>query len=103
MDYENFENETDVREYLHFFTNNYYSFALAMNRVWSDPDKVEQLNNKRFYQLMPDNPDDGFFDWYCYVRPNNQFFRTKEMCILYFVKYWTEWMRKGRPSRGENS
>jgi len=25
-----------------------------------------------------------------------EFFGTKEMCILYFVKYWPEWKRKGK-------
>jgi len=102
MDYENFENEKDVREYLHFFTNNYYSFAIATERIWTDPDKVEHLKNEWFYQLMPDKLDDGFFDWYCWVRPNNQFFKTQEMCILYFVRYWTEWTRKGKPSWKKN-
>lgn len=54
------------------------------------------VDDQPFYQLMPNTIDDGFFDWYCYVQPNNQFFRTKEMCILYFIKYWTEWSRKGK-------
>lgn len=98
MDFENFDKEQNVREYLHFFTNHSYSFATASDRIWSDDENVENMvDDHPFYQLMPDTIDDGFFDWYCYVRPNNQFFRTKEMCILYFIKYWTEWKRKGKP------
>ena len=103
MDFENFDKEQNLRQYLHFFTNHSYSFAVAAERVWTDSENVEQMvDDKPFYQLMPDTIDDGFFDWYCYVRPNNQFFKTKEMGILYFIKYWTEWSRKGKPDwKGE--
>ena len=95
MDYENFENPVDVIEYLHFITNKLYSFAVGSHRIWGNPDQVFEASiDEPFYQLMPDAEDDGFFDWYCEVRPHYQFFKTKEMCILYFVKYWTEWKRK---------
>lgn len=98
MTFENFDNEQNVRQYLQFFTNNLYSFAIASERVWTDTDNVEHMvAEKHFYQLMPDTIDNGFFEWYCYVRPNNQFFKTKEMCILYFIRYWTEWTTKGKP------
>ena len=98
MNFESFDNQEDARKYLHFLTNNYYSFAEGSERVWTDPEKVEQMKNEPFYQLMPDKSDNGFFSWYCNIRPNNQFFKTKEMCVLHFVKYWTEWTRKGQPN-----
>jgi hypothetical protein len=98
MNFENFENNQNAIQYIHFFTNQFYSFAVASERVWSEIENVEHMaTGLPFYQLMPDTIDDGFFDWYCYVRPNNQFFKTKEMCVLYFIKYWTEWSRNGKP------
>jgi|AntAceMinimDraft_14_1070370.scaffolds.fasta_scaffold01232_11 hypothetical protein len=98
MNYENFEKPEDVSKYLHFITNNYYSFAAGAVRKWGNVEKVERSDELPFYQLMPDNLDDGFFNWYCVERPYNQFFKTKEMCIIYFVKYWLEWNRMGKPT-----
>ena len=97
MDFEDFDNQEDVRKYLYSITNNYYSFTVSSDRIWSNPENVEHMKSEPFYQLMPDEIDDRFFNWYCNLRPNNQFFKTKEMCVLYFVKYWFEWIRKGRP------
>ncbi len=94
MNFENFENHKDVTEYLYFITKNQYSFAVGSHRIWGNPDQVfEAPPSKPFYQLMPDTLDDGFFDWYCEVRPNHQFFKSKEMCVIYFVRYWIEWSR----------
>jgi hypothetical protein len=94
----NFDDPKNVRQYLHFFTNHFYSFAVASSRVWTDLENVEYTDyDQPFYQLMPDTIDDGYFYWYCHIRPNNQFLKTKEMCILYFIKYWMEWIRQGKP------
>lgn len=98
MDFENFDDEKNVSSYLNFFTNHFYSFAVSSERVWSTEEIEHIKDNEPFYQLMPDSLDDGFFDWYCYMRPNNQFFKSKEMCVLYFVYYWTDWKRKGKPN-----
>jgi hypothetical protein len=95
MEFEDFEEPETVRSYLHFLTSHFYSFAIISNRRWGKKNKVE---HGTFWQLMSDGEDDGFFDWYCYVREDYQFFKTKEICILYFIKYWTEWNRRGKPN-----
>lgn len=95
MDFENFDNDIDVKNYLIAMTNYPYSFAQGSDRKWGTSNKIE---HGVFYQLMPDKRDDGgFFYWYCDKRPNHQFFKTKEMCVLYFIKYWTDWDKSGRP------
>jgi hypothetical protein len=88
MEFENFDNQDDVKHYLKYITNNNYSFSIL---------EFGNTNNGKVYQLMPEKGDDGFFDWYCCVRPNNQYFKTKEICVIYFIRYWTEWTRKGKP------
>jgi hypothetical protein len=60
--------------------------------------EIYEVEHGTFWQLMPVNSDDGFFDWYCWVRENYQFFKTKEICALYFIKYWTYWVRQGKPN-----
>jgi hypothetical protein len=98
MNFENFDIENNTKEYLYFFTGQKYCFAESSSRVWTNSEIVEQMEcNKPFYQLMPETLDDGFFDWYCFNRPDNQFFKTREMCVLYFIKYWTDWVRIGKP------
>ena len=104
MNFENFDKKQDLNYFLSFFTSYSYVFAETSDRVWSDTEKEEHMNGgSSFYQLMPDKSDDGFFDWYCFTRPNNQFFKTKEMCVLYFVKYYIEWSQKGKPNWKESS
>lgn len=102
MNFENFENDRDLREYLFFFTGHLYSFAESSLRIWGKGGEVEGSKydpaKSTFYQLMPDEIDDGFFNYYVSIRPDNQFFKTKEMCVIHFVRFWTDWSRKGKPS-----
>lgn len=98
MLYQDFNNEKDAKEYLYFITGQSYCFAQTSERMWGNSKETEHAKSEPFYQIMPVSLDDGFFGWYCYVRENCQNFRTKEMCVLHFIKYWTEWTRKGKPS-----
>lgn len=88
MNTQSFENDSQVKDYLYTITEIFYEFAT----LYTEP------QNSAGYQLMPQNTDQGFFHWYTRRMPNNQFFKTKEMCVLYFVLYWIEWDRKGRPT-----
>lgn len=99
MDEEIVKEPQDTRAYLHYITNNYYSFTTKLSRVWTNPDKKENTTEDfPFFQLIPESEskDDGFFDWYIQERPYNQLFKTKETCLIYFVNYWTEWARQGK-------
>ena len=105
--------QDDVRDFLKEVTHYKYSFAVASSRVWGrrvkqfgkNEDEVleyEEIERKdvqqgRFYQLMPDGLDDGFFNWYCYEREDYQFFKSKELCVAYFLKFWIIWTSLGRP------
>jgi hypothetical protein len=97
MEYEDFNNDQDAIDYLHFATGNRYVFAVSNSRIWSDRKRSQPATENPFYQIMPVTEDDGFFDWYCSSRPDNQFFLTKEMCVLYFIRYWLQWCRTGKP------
>lgn len=97
MDEEIVKTPQDTRAYLHYITNNYYSFTTNLSRVWTNPAKQENTTEEYpFYQLTPEGKDDGFFKWYSQERPHNQLFKTKETCMIYFVNYWTEWARQGK-------
>lgn len=97
LKFEDFENQKNVLIYTKLITGHAYSFAITSARMWGKSD-VEHTNiaEEPFYQLMPHHLDDGFFDWYCYVREYYQFFKTKEMCIIHFVFYWDLWNKNGR-------
>ena len=85
--------ESAISEMLHRITGHRYSFAIASNRCWDNADNAEADNAIGFFQLMPDDGDDGFFDTYCDERPWHQFFRSKEDCVLNFLYYWSKWKR----------
>ena len=96
MTFEDLNNDDDVANFTRAMTGHPYSFALADHRKWGEKSKIER---GEFYQLMPDRPDDGFFNWYCDTRPFNQFFKTKEMCLIHFLKYHHDWEEAGQPAR----
>jgi hypothetical protein len=67
---------------------------------WGKVDKFESMGDvfpDAFYQLMPDTMDDGFFDWYCHHRDDQQFFASSETCALHFIYYWMQWNKMGKP------
>ena len=72
-----------------------YTFASSCDMRWGADGEVQHIENSDFtgpyYQLMPEITDDGFFDWYCDLRPDQQFFETKEDCTLHFINYWHQW------------
>lgn len=84
-----FNTDDDFSNYLLEITGHHYSFAVGSIRTWGN---IKEHDGK-FYQLMPDEFDDGFFDWYCEERPNNQFFKNKLECVLRFVKHWINWKK----------
>lgn len=101
MNIESFDNEEDVTPFLKDVTGYTYEFAVGTVRVWGHLENKEDADTKRgqlFYQIMPDGLDDGFFDWYCYLREHYQFFDSKEMAVAYFLRYWIIWNKKGKPT-----
>jgi hypothetical protein len=92
--------EQDITRILHAVTGHIYTFATASDMRWGKNDTVEHKGEEfpnGFYQLMPDAMDDGFFDWYCYHRDEQQFFASPETAALHFIYYWTQWNRMGKP------
>lgn len=81
--------ELDDLEYYQLIlriTGKLYTFAIA-DGSWCGMDGVDTA-----YQLMPERDAlDEFFDWYCLERVDDQFFATKQDCVLNFLKYWHMW------------
>ena len=89
------ESRTEAARFLKEVTEETYSFVLATVRIWGDKDSPEE--HGEFYQLMPEG-NDVFFDWYIATRPYHQFHKSKEMAVVYFLKYWIIWDTLGRPT-----
>lgn len=89
---ERFEDENQAVPFLRLLTDYRYAVEISMHRRWGDAET--ELEEGRFYQIVPDLVDDGFFDWYCDFRPDHQHFRTVEMALLHFVFYWHVWTRE---------
>lgn len=101
MNIESFENEEDVTTFLKDVTGNNYELAVSTVRAWGHLENREYVDPKSgqlFYQIMPETLDDGFFSWYCFVRMSYQFFKSKEMAVAYFLRYWIIWDKKGKPT-----
>ena len=107
--------DAQVMPYLAYITGYKYCVAVGTGRIWGDEnakrhaqtleqehyntngedeDSVALTESGSFYQIMPETDDDGFFDWYCDNRPNNQFFKTTEMAVLHFVFWWNVWQKE---------
>src|SRR4051812_6576543 len=89
---EKFEDENQVTPYLRLITGYRYCLANASHRRWGKPES--DMEEGHFYQIVPDQVDNGFFNWYCDNRPCHQRFRTVEMAVLYFVFYWHIWKQE---------
>ncbi len=95
---ERFEDENQVIPYLRLLTDYRYNINMSLHRRWGSTDSL--LEEGKFYQIVPDNVDDGFYDWYYENRRCYQFFKTVEMALLYFVFYRRVWL-KGREALNE--
>jgi hypothetical protein len=91
---ERFEDENQVVPYLRMLTDYRYTVEITTHRRWGSEDSA--LQEGRFYQIVPDRVDNGYFDWYCDNRPDHQHFKTVEMALLHFVFYWHVWMKEGK-------
>lgn len=78
-------NDYDLMQLVLRVTGQLYTFAVA-DGAFCGFKGVDTV-----YQLMPHTDDDGFFDWYCLERVDDQFFETKQDCALNFLKYWHIW------------
>lgn len=93
-------NDHEITALLFNLTDCIYTFASSSDMRWGKDGKVKHMDKSHpdgFYQLMPDSLDDGFFDWYCYNREDQQFFETKENATLHFIYYWMKWNNAGKP------
>ena len=89
---ERFENENQVVPYLRMVTGYRYGVEISLHRKWGT--RESPVETGKFYQIIPDRVDNGFFDWYCDNRPFHQSFHTVEMALLYFMFYWHVWMKQ---------
>ena len=85
---------------LYNLTGYIYTFATVSSMRWGQNGTTIQMsatNPEGFFQLMPDSTDAGFFDWYCYNRPEQQFFESKNNAVLHFIYFWQKWKSLGDP------
>ena len=94
---ERFEDENQVVPYLRLLTDYRYAVEISMHRRWGQAGG--DVEEGRFYQIVPDRVDDGFFDWYSDNRPDHQHFKTVEMALLHFVFYWHLWKREKKEKK----
>jgi hypothetical protein len=88
---EKFEDENQVIPYLRLLTDYRYNINMSLHRKWGIEDSP--MEEGKFYQIVPDNVDNGFFDWYYENRRCYQFFKTIEMALLHFVFYFHVWKK----------
>lgn len=89
MEIEDFSTNENVELFLNDITGAHYNVVSTTGRYWN---KEENYTNKGvFYNLQPVDTDQGFYDWYTLERKFNQAFKTKEVALIYFVKYWMKW------------
>ena len=89
---ERFEDENQVVPYLRLLTDYRYTVELSLHRRWGNETSV--IEEGKFYRIVPDRVDNGFFDWYSDNLPFHQHFKTVEMALLQFVFYWHFWMKE---------
>ena len=92
--------DTELLILIFNLTGRKYTFANGSHMRWGTG-KVKQAvgeNPDGFFQLMPEGSDGGFFDWYCDVRTDHQFFKSRQKATLQFIYYWLEWKKAGKPS-----
>jgi hypothetical protein len=73
-----------------------YTFSNASHMRWGVKGKIHEANDNNpegFYQIMPENEDGGFFNWYCEERLDYQFFKSTNRAVLHFIFYWTLWRK----------
>jgi hypothetical protein len=97
--------ERELTTLLYNLTGHVYVFATSSSMRWGKDGEIEKMgeaNPNGFYQLMPDTLDDGFFDWYCDERSEQQFFPSIEPATLQFIHYWMKWNALGKPNPFKN-
>lgn len=51
------------------------------------------------WQVMPDDLKDyPFFDWYCAIREDNQFFADMDEAVATYVQFYIVWLERGCPT-----
>ena len=86
---ERFEDEQHVTPYLRYITGCRYRLEKTGHRRWGTEESP--LEEGVFFQILPDQVDNGFYNWYCDSRPYHQLYTTPEMALLQFMFYWHVW------------
>jgi hypothetical protein len=102
--YYELENQTltegDLERILQDITGYIYVFATASCMRWTERGEIKYTDTEHpegFFQLMPDTNDEGFFNWYCSVRPEHQFHPTRQGATLHFLYYHHQWKKMDSP------
>lgn len=65
-----------------------YSIAISSNETGTPE-----------WQVMPDELIDyPFFDWYCAIREDNQFFVDMDEAVSMYIHYYIAWITRGCPT-----
>jgi hypothetical protein len=93
----NSDSDKHISNFLLDITGETYQLANADIDYVNQADPENLVINRTTYQLMPLNVSDPFFNWYCYVKRDYQFFADRTKCLQSFLKYYVQWIYKGKP------
>ena len=81
-------------------TGRNYMFSNAKTMQWGKKGKVKEVTDENpdgFFQIIPQDNDEGFFKWYSINREDYQFFKSRSKAVLHFIFYWMKWRDAGKP------
>ncbi len=93
----NDESDKQISVFLFEILGNRYQVAHTDASYYHQADPENLVINNTLYQLMPINAADPFFNWYCYVRREHQYYANRTECLQNFIKYYVRWISKGKP------
>lgn len=87
---------------LYNLTGHHYTFTNSPSMRWGKKGKLKEATDvdpDGFYQIVPEDNDEGFFDWYRVNREEYQFFKSRSKAVLHFIFYWMKWRDADKPGR----
>jgi len=73
-----------------------YMFLKSKKRKWGT--KHQQIQSGAFYQVIPEEKDDGFFKWYLTSYAYKQRYKTISAAVSSFLFHRQEWVMNGEHS-----
>lgn len=80
------------------YLRNLHLLKLVFGREYSIAIASDDSDGE-LWQVMPDDLQDyPFFDWYCFIRPDHQFFYDMDMAVANYIQFYIVWVERGMPT-----